>query len=141
MEKKERNYYGWDITVSGKKFCDRFKIRCAPNMSYIFQEINENLYAQLAVKFAEKNGLSPEYEHDREIVERWTDNAINEFVEDISTMEVHSHRDFPFSLFTTLEERIDYIMEETKKEMENSTPLHYYQVLQDDKRFGYRTKI
>lgn len=140
MEKNERNYRGWDMTVKGKKFSDRFYISCVPNMNYVYQLIQNELYEYLALKYAELNNLSLEYQHDREIIVKWTDNAVQEFIEDISTMKVNSHIDFPFTLFCSLEERIDTVMEQAKKRMED-TPLAYYQAFQNDKRLNYRVKI
>lgn len=140
MEKIERNYRGWDMTVKGKKFSDRFYISCVPNMNYVYQLIQNELYEYLALNYAELNNLSLEYQHDREIIEKWTDNTVQEFIEDISTMKVNYHIDFPLSLFCSLEERIDTVMEQAKKRMED-TPLEYYKVLQNDKRFDYRVKI
>lgn len=141
MKKIERNYYGWDITVVGKKFNDRFQVRCVPNMNYIYQLIQNELYPYLATKYAEQNNLSTELERDIDIIRKWTDNSIQEFIEDISTMEINFHRDFPFSLFCSLEERINEVMKYVKKDMKDTTPLSYYKVLQDDERFDYRIKI
>lgn len=140
MEKIERNYCGWDITVIGKKFCDRFYVSCVPNMNYIYQLIQNELYEHLALKYAEQNNLSIESQHERDVIEKWTDNTVQEFIEDISTMKVNSHIDFPLTLFCSLEERINTVMKRAKENME-ATPLSYYKVLQDDKRFNYRVKV
>lgn len=141
MEKIERNYNGWDIIVIGKKFYDRFQIKCTPNMNYVYQLIQNELYTHLAAKYAEQNNLSTDLQRDLDIIEKWTDNSIQEFIEDISTMQINFHRDFPLSLFCSLEERINEVMKYAKKDMEDTTPLSHYKVLQDDERFNYRTKI
>lgn len=141
MEKIVRNFYGWDITVRGNKFSDRFYISCLPNMNYIFQFIHDELYNYLAMNYAEQNNLSIDSPKERNIVEKWTDNAIQEFIEDISSMKVSTQMDYPVSLFTSLETRLDFIIEKAKKDMENTTPIAYYRVFQDDERFDYRIKI
>lgn len=141
MKKTIRNWNGWDISVEGKKFNDRFKVTCIPNMLYIHKAIQEFLYNHIASKFAAKHKLSIESEKEADIVRSWTDERIEEFIEDISSMEVSSKHDYPLSLFTSLEQRMDIVLERVKEEMKETSPLAYYSVLQDDERFGYRTKI
>lgn len=141
MEKFERNYNGWDIIVIGKKFCDRFQIKCTPNMNYVYQIIKDELYEYLAIRHAEQNNLSTNNPQDIESIRKWTDERIQEFIEDISSMQIKFHCDFPLSLFTSLEERVNTVMEQAKKDMKDATPLSYYKVLQNDERVNYRTKI
>lgn len=141
MEKTIRNWNGWDITIEGKKFNDRFKVICIPNMIYVYNFIQEHLYNNIALKFAEKQNLSIDAEKEAEIIRRWTDERINEFIEDISSMKVNSTHDYPLTLFTSLEQRLDVVFEKVKEEMKETSPLAYYSVLQNDERFGYRTKI
>ena len=134
MEKIERNYNGWDITVIGKRFCDRFQIKCTPNMNYVYQTIKNELYSHLATKYAEQNSLSINNQQNIEIIRKWTDDSVQEFIEDISSMQIKFHCDFPLSLFTSLEERVNKVMEYAKKDMKDTTPLSYYKVLQNDER-------
>ena len=141
MEKIERNYNGWDITVIGKRFCDRFQIKCTPNMNYVYQTIKNELYSHLATKYAEQNSLSINNQQNIEIIRKWTDDSVQEFIEDISSMQIKFHCDFPLSLFTSIEERVNKVMEYEKKDMKDTTPLSYYKVLQNDERVNYRTKI
>ena len=141
MEKVIRNHYGWDITVKGMKFCDRFWIKKRPNMNFIFQAIQNEVYPLLAINYAEQNNLSPESEQDRKVIEAWTDAKIEIFTADISTLEMKNHIDFPLTLFTSLEERINKIINKIKEEEEEYTPLDWYKALQDDERFNYRVKI
>ena len=137
MEKIERNYNGWDITVIGKRFCDRFQIKCTPNMNYVYQTIKNELYSHLATKYAEQNSLSINNQQNIEIIRKWTDDSVQEFIEDISSMQIKFHCDFPLSLFTSLEERVNKVMEYAKKDMKDTTPLSYYKVLQNDERTRY----
>lgn len=142
MEKIERNYHGWDMVVTGKRFNDRFWVSCTPNMNYIYQLIQNEIYVHLATEYAEQNNLSYEYQHEREIVEEWTDNAIQQFIEDLSTMSVKFHIDSPLTLFCSLEERLNVAMDYVKKkDCIEGTPISYYKVLQNDERFNYRIKI
>ncbi len=139
MEKVIRNHSGWDITIKGKRFCDRFWITFVPNMNYIFQVIQDEIYPQLATTYARQSNLSLESKSDRKIIEEWADKEIQIFIEDISTLKLTNHIDFPLTLFTSLEERIDIIANKVREE--EYTPLDYYKVLQNDKRFDYRVKL
>ena len=110
-------------------------------MNYVYQIIKDELYEYLAIRYAEQNNLSTNNPQDIESRRKWTDEKIQEFIEDISSMQIKFHCDFPLSLFTSLEERVDKVMEQAKKDMKDATPLSYYKVLQNDERVNYRTKI
>ena len=79
MDLVEQNFNGWDITVSGKRFNDRFNINIKPNMSFIFNYIKNELYSIIATGYANRNNLSSEDERDRQMVEDFTDTAIQYF--------------------------------------------------------------
>lgn len=110
-------------------------------MNYVYQTIKNELYSHLATKYAEQNSLSINNQQNIEIIRKWTDDSVQEFIEDISSMQIKFHCDFPLSLFTSLEERVNKVMEYAKKDMKDTTPLSYYKVLQNDERVNYRTKI
>ena len=141
MEKIERDYNGWDITITGKRFSDRFQVKCTPNMNYVYQTIKNELYKHLATNYAEQNNLSTNNQQNIEIIRKWTDDSVQEFIEDISSMQIKFHCDFPLCLFCTLEERVNKVMEQAKKDMEDTKHLSYYKVLKNEERFNYRTKI
>ena len=87
MDLVEQNFNGWDITVSGKRFNDRFNINIKPNMSFIFNYIKNELYSIIATGYANRNNLSSEDERDRQMVEDFTDTAIQYFLEDVAIIQ------------------------------------------------------
>lgn len=141
MEKIERDHYGWDITVEGKKFFDRFWVAYTPNMNYIFNSIGDEIYPRIAMNYAKQNNLSIELNKDK--IESWTDKAISVFIEDISTIRIKYYIDVPFSILTTLENRLDFAMDlaRTRIAKDKLTPVDYYIGLQNDPRKNYRIKL
>lgn len=93
------------------------------------------------MNYAKQNNLSIELNKDK--IESWTDKAISVFIEDISTIRIKYYIDVPFSILTTLENRLDFAMDlaRTRIAKDKLTPVDYYIGLQNDPRKNYRIKL
>lgn len=143
MDLVEQNFNGWDITVSGKRFNDRFKISMKPNMSFIFNFIKNELYSLIATSYANRNNLSLEDEKDRQMVEDFTDTAIQYFLEDIAKIIISFKMDFPVAISLTLDDRISEVMKRAKVAIidEYDTPISVYKSLQYNSEANFRIKF
>lgn len=59
--------------------------------------------------------MTMDYPLGNSIVTKWIDDSVQEFIEDISSMQIKFDCDFPLSLFTSLEERVNKVTEYAKK--------------------------
>lgn len=143
MDLVEQNFNGWDITVSGKRFNDRFNINIKPNMSFIFNYIKNELYSIIATGYANRNNLSSEDERDRQMVEDFTDTAIQYFLEDVAKIVISFKMDFPFTISLTLDDRMSEIMKRAKVAIidKYDTPISVYKSIQYNSEANFRIKF